>query len=83
MKINSDNYRESSIISIIENLKIIGARIIIYDENLISETIFGCEIINNLETFKKLSEIIVTNRYSSILDYVYEKVYTRDLFNRD
>lgn len=84
MKTNSDNFRESSIQGIIKRLKSKRVRIIIYEPSLNSGDYFlGCEIINELQRFKSEANAVLANRYDSCLDDIADKVYTRDIFQRD
>ncbi len=83
MKTGSDNFRASSIIDVMNIIKDEGVKVVIFEPGLKEEELYGIDVLRDINEFKEMSDIIITNRFFKELEDVKEKVYTRDIFNRD
>lgn len=83
MKSGSDNFRQSSTLDVIEKLRTHGVEVIVYEPTSSLDTLQGCRVVNDLTAFKQESDVIIANRYDAVLDDTADKVYTRDLWQRD
>lgn len=83
MKANSDNYRQSSILGVMERIRAKGVELVIFDPSLKEDSFAGSRVIRDFDEFEKVSDVVIANRMDDMLQTVAEKVYTRDIYFRD
>lgn len=83
MKSGSDNFRATSILGVMKRINAKGIKIVVFEPGLKENKLYGSDVLTDINEFKEISDVIVTNRFFKELEHVKTKVYTRDIFNRD